>query len=199
MDNRKSNISSYKTISWADGYRKSDEGVDKNPIWQSYANHLQDICYSYNTKINVLDIGCGTGRFFSALRNVDNLYGVDNSKAMLKHCNNPYMKEIVDKNINNTILIEQSLNNINIDNKFHLIYSVGLLHEYDSETTTTVEFYDKMFKLLNDNGTILFSYWETSEDDINELICKSKLNSYKREWFNIDKNIVLKIKKRNKQ
>src|SRR5689334_17015007 len=70
-------------------YRDDDE------IEVASANHhrlegiLNLISSSFRRPITVLDIGCGTGRYFHCLRNVNKLTGLDLSAEMLRAAQNP--------------------------------------------------------------------------------------------------------------
>ncbi len=50
---------------------------------------LGQVCASFDRPIDALDIGCGTGRYFCALRNVRSLVGIDASAAMLEEARHP--------------------------------------------------------------------------------------------------------------
>ena len=107
-DARKTNVESYNQETWASGYRKADDDLVHSEAWGVYAWKLNELCSRFINPINALDIGCGTGRFFSALTNVNTLYGVDKSKAMLKQAETPANYDVVKKNIHNVGFIIQT-------------------------------------------------------------------------------------------
>ena len=50
-------------------YREHDENYDSYHIL--FGEKITKICQSYDKKINVLDLACGTGRYFHRLKNVN--------------------------------------------------------------------------------------------------------------------------------
>src|SRR6185369_16595159 len=74
-------------------YRRDDE------IEVTTANHhritatLKRICSSFRRPIKVLEVGCGTGRYFHCLTNVDELVGVDITEDMLRAAETPVRQD----------------------------------------------------------------------------------------------------------
>jgi 2-polyprenyl-3-methyl-5-hydroxy-6-metoxy-1,4-benzoquinol methylase len=152
----------YKNKERAERYRIADKNKPTSDGWKKYAANLKRICNSFEKKIDVLDIGCGTGRYFCSLTNVNNLYGLDFSNAMLFGANNPIDKETVTQNINEITLIQGDFNKINkikeLEGKtFDFVFSIGLLSEYGPTTELSCLFLNKVFDILNENGTVYFS------------------------------------------
>ena len=73
----------------AQGYRKDDELDVTGGDHQKLAAKLATITSSFNRPIQVLEIGCGTGRYFHALQNVEKLLGMDVSAEMLAQARKP--------------------------------------------------------------------------------------------------------------
>src|SRR6266404_5790826 len=78
------------------GYREvSSQYRNDDEIEVTTANHhricatLQRICVSFSHPIKALDVGCGTGRYFHCLTNVEELTGIDISEDMLAAAANP--------------------------------------------------------------------------------------------------------------
>ena len=172
-------LSDYKTTSWAKGYREYDKKAVNRPSWKRYSQYLTKITENFGKKITVLDIGCGTGRFFCSLKNVETLYGLDNSETMLNEAKNPVNKHQVENNVKDVKLIHGNLNNLNeIFNhdkqiKFDFIYSIGLLSEYGPTTEISVDFFNSLEALTKLNSVI----WLSISKDKHSIIKKLKNSS----------------------
>src|SRR5437870_12489987 len=70
-------------------YRESDELEITGENHKKICNTLADISRSFGHKISVLDLGCGTGRYFHCLQYVERLIGIDIALNMLKYARNP--------------------------------------------------------------------------------------------------------------
>jgi SAM-dependent methyltransferase len=70
-------------------YRASDEHHVGCAIYLAHCLQLNTITSSFKRLISVLDVGCGTGRYFHCLRNVKHLVGIDISPEMLAEAENP--------------------------------------------------------------------------------------------------------------
>lgn len=193
VDSRKQFVSKYQSEVKAKSYREYDEQVPEHQAWVDYCSILKRLCDSFSSPINVLDIGCGTGRFFCALRGVHKLYGIDSSREMLNQAMDPLLADVVGRNIEDITLLEQPMLNINIPSGVHLIYSIGLLHEYDDTTTTTVDFYNYLDSILEDDGVALLSYHETSPDMIGCIIGQSDLAGHTMLWSELNGATLLEL------
>src|SRR5437016_5033835 len=74
---------------YAKRYRVHDDGFGAQGPYQHFVDWLQGICARIEPPIDVLDLGCGTGRYFWALRNVRHLVGIDASASMLREARQP--------------------------------------------------------------------------------------------------------------
>lgn len=107
---------------------------------------------SFDRKISVLDLGCGTGRYFHCLRNLYSLTGVDVSPDMLKKARHPVNElkvevpvELILANIAEVQFSPQS---------FDLIYCIGVFGELlplDSFLLT------KVSNMLKRGGRFIFT------------------------------------------
>lgn len=70
-------------------YRLDDEIEVRSANHQRLGRNLRRICASFGRPIRVLEIGCGTGRYFHWLENVELLIGTDLSGDMLREAENP--------------------------------------------------------------------------------------------------------------
>src|SRR5690606_16423634 len=75
-------------------YRAGDER--ETPTYRHYCPLVRDLSTSFGRRINALEIGCGTGRYFHCLREVDWLVGIDVSPHMIEQCRHPVHAERLD-------------------------------------------------------------------------------------------------------
>ena len=81
-------------------YRAGDYSNIKSPTRIHYSKIVKELSGSFLQKINVLDFGCGTGRYFHVLENTQRLLGIDISKYMINEAKKPNkMDEINIKDI----------------------------------------------------------------------------------------------------
>jgi len=94
-----------------------------------FAAWLQRVCRSLAPPIDVLDLGCGTGRYFWALTGVRQLVGIDASAAMLAEARRPYNAERI--TASSITLIHDDLFSHQFERgRFDLVYSIGVLAEH---------------------------------------------------------------------
>lgn len=79
----------------ASEYRRDDEIEAHSENHHRIGGNLRRICRSFGHSIRVLEIGCGTGRYFHWLENVSLLVGTDLSAEMLKQARRPLRAEEV--------------------------------------------------------------------------------------------------------
>ena len=122
---------------YARRYRQHDEELGHVEAYRAFCSWLEEICgrfvsggaEAFTPGIDVLDLGCGTGRYFAALRNVNALVGLDASAAMLAEAANPIAAEkITAKTIR---LVEGDVLTAKFPaGSFDLVYSIGVLAEH---------------------------------------------------------------------
>src|SRR5947207_99716 len=69
---------------YADAYRKHDDRRGPGTAAAGLTGWLREISEQFDAPIDVLDLGCGTGRYFQAPQNVRRLVGIDVSRPMLE-------------------------------------------------------------------------------------------------------------------
>ena len=160
----------YLTSQNAEGYREYDDRpYDKYAL--KFGEKITQICNSYHKKINILDVACGTGRYFHRLRNVNTLHGVDFSIHMLEKAKHPTRIEDVHwwKNQEKVKLFcntaDDFCKNSAAKDKIHkydFIYSIGAIAEYGypEGITASRALFNNMTKSLNKGGTLLFTVHE---------------------------------------
>jgi SAM-dependent methyltransferase len=70
-------------------YRQHAGELGHVEAYLAFCGWLRDVCGRFRRPIDVLDLGCGTGRYFAALRHVNALVGLDASGPMLAEAANP--------------------------------------------------------------------------------------------------------------
>src|SRR5262249_37946516 len=109
--------------------RAHDEEFEASRPCRDFAEWLQRVCASFTPPIDVLDLGCGTGRYFWALTGVRDLVGVDASSAMLAEARHPYLADRI--GAASITLIEADLFAQEFPaDRFDLVYSIGVLTEH---------------------------------------------------------------------
>lgn len=114
---------------YAQRYRRVDDEISAGALVTRFGNWLGNICDSFGRDIAALDLGCGTGRYFRALRHVRELVGVDVSAAMLREARHPLDAGAV--HVGTLTLVEGDFLTVPIEpRRFDLVYSIGVLGEH---------------------------------------------------------------------
>jgi SAM-dependent methyltransferase len=108
-------------------YRESDEVEVLSDNHKHFCDRLTEISLSLGERIAALDLGCGTGRYFHCLANVETLTGVDVSLEMLKQARFPVRREVI--TIGRIDLVCANILNFHLRAHFDLIYSIGVFGE----------------------------------------------------------------------
>ena len=179
------------------GYRKSDELVIESDFFSQYDALLKSVCKRFTKKIDVLDIGCGTGRYFHCLENVNKLTGIDISESMIECAREPVKKEEIMYEIE---LIVGNAFDISFENEsFDLIYSIGVFGEHSPFDAFIC---NKLYSWLRAEGLLLFTTVDSSSkqkglkrriaESILPLWAQKKLNQ-RRGYFYIQTESLKKI------
>lgn len=115
---------------WSREYRRGDDAVvSGSESFRHYGGILASLCRADGPPIDVLDVGCGTGRHFHRLRNVRRLVGIDISPYMIEQARTPVRaSEISATSIE---LHAGDLFTLPLaESSFDLVYSVGVYGEY---------------------------------------------------------------------
>jgi SAM-dependent methyltransferase len=114
---------------YARRYRAHDDEFLRSGPCREFAAWLQRVCQSLPPPIDVLDLGCGTGRYFWALAGVRQLVGIDASAAMLAEARHPYNSTRI--TASSVMLIQDDLISHQFErDRFDLVYSIGVLAEH---------------------------------------------------------------------
>lgn len=134
-------------------YRRDDEIEVTTANYHRISATLQRICASFPYPIRVLDIGCGTGRYFHCLTNVEELTGVDISEEMLSAAENPVRQELI--SVKKILRIRRNVYLSSFEPKsFHFVYSLGM---FGNGCPVTVELCDKIHDWLTPGGKLYFN------------------------------------------
>jgi SAM-dependent methyltransferase len=138
---------------YARRYREHDEGFDDNGPYRHLTDWLAKTCRLFHGPIDVLDLGCGTGRYFWALTGVRELVGIDASPAMLAEANKPcHADRITAPSI---VLVHGDLFEHDFgESRFDLIYAIGVLAEHVPFNERIVS---RVHRLLRPRGRFAFS------------------------------------------
>lgn len=135
-------------------YRHDDEIEVTTPNHHRICATLQRICVSFPKPIRALDVGCGTGRYFHCLTNVEELTGIDISEDMLHAAEtNPVRKEII-----SVKRIELMRGNVYLRSfpaeSFDFIYSLGM---FGNGCPVTREVCNHFYDWLRPGGKLYFN------------------------------------------
>jgi SAM-dependent methyltransferase len=138
---------------YARRYREHDEALAEVEIYGAFSEWLRGACVSFDAPIDVLDLGCGTGRYFAVLPNVRSLVGIDASPAMLAEAGRPLHGDRVA--IGSIELVEGDfLTHEFAAARFDLVYSVGVLAEH---TPLDARFVGRVASWLRPGGRFAFT------------------------------------------
>jgi SAM-dependent methyltransferase len=133
-------------------YRRDDEIEVTTARHRRLQTTLGNLCLSFDRPIKVLDLGCGTGRYFHCLLNVGQLFGLDLSEEMLREAPRPVRAEQV-------TVRDIQLANGNAylatfpPGSFDLIYSLGM---FGHGCPVTPEILEKFHAWLAPGGKLFF-------------------------------------------
>ena len=114
---------------YAARYRSHDDSLVDSAAYGAFVAWLQQVCAKWSAPFDALDLGCGTGRYFCALRGVRALVGFDASSAMLTEARHPLHEDRI--TASTITLVHGDLMNQDFgDGRFDLVYSIGVLAEH---------------------------------------------------------------------
>jgi SAM-dependent methyltransferase len=143
------------------GYREvSSQYRHDDEIEVTTANHqriyatFQRICATFSHPIRALDVGCGTGRYFHCLTNVQELIGMDISEEMLQAAeSHPVRQEMISvKRIQ--ILRGNAYLSSFTPASFDFIYSLGM---FGNGCPVTEEICNHFYNWLAPGGKLYFN------------------------------------------
>ena len=134
-------------------YRRDDEVEVQTDNHRRLSLSLKQICLLFPRPIRVLDVGCGTGRYFHCLENVESLTGIDISDEMLALAANPVRREAI--TVSDIRLVRGNIYLADFQpESFDFIYSLGM---FGHGCPVTVEICDKLYDWLKPGGKLFFN------------------------------------------
>jgi SAM-dependent methyltransferase len=114
---------------YARKYREHDDQLRDVKAYRAFCDWLENVCGRFDRTIDALDLGCGTGRYFAALKNVKALVGIDASAAMLDEAARPVdASRITAGSVR--LVHGDALTYEFAPASFDLVYSIGVLAEH---------------------------------------------------------------------
>ena len=150
-----------------------DFSLSRANVWDSFL-YIKDK-YIKNGD-NILDIGCGNGRFAKVLDSSTDYTGVDFSSKLLniaKHSFPQYKFYLRD------VAKEGWYNNIGL---FNVIVAIARFHHIPEDKSRNT-FFNDVKKILKKNGVFIFSVWNISNIE-NYKPIKGRKNDYLIPWQN---------------
>jgi SAM-dependent methyltransferase len=138
---------------YARRYRDRDNELQDAGTNQALIDWLGGVCDRFDSPIDALDLGCGTGRYFWGLRNVRTLTGLDASAPMLEEARRPIRGERLSA-LPVTLIQGDVMTHVFPPGSFDLVYSIGVLAEHVPLTDAIV---DRVHTWLKANGRFAFT------------------------------------------
>jgi SAM-dependent methyltransferase len=114
---------------YARRYREHDDELANVDAYARFCAWLGEVCDRFDREIDVLDLGCGTGRYFRSVRHVRTLVGIDASAAMLAEARAPLAADQI--SARTVRLVHGDIASHPFDPEtFDLAYAVGVLAEH---------------------------------------------------------------------
>jgi len=139
--------------SYARRYRARDNELESTRSNQELIGWLGGVCDRFDHSIDVLDLGCGTGRYFWGLRRLKSLTGLDASDAMIAQAREPIHGERLSA-VPVTLVAGDVVNHSFPNGSFDLVYSIGVLAEHVPLTQATI---DRVTAWLRPGGRFAFT------------------------------------------
>jgi SAM-dependent methyltransferase len=138
---------------YARTYRAHDDRLCGTRAYEQFVQWLTDVCRRFGGPIDVLDLGCGTGRYFWALEGVRSLVGLDASSAMLAEARSPYRGQEV-RATNVDLVCGDLVTSEFPAESFDLVYAIGVLAEH---TPLTADIVARVWKWIRPGGRFAFT------------------------------------------
>ena len=134
-------------------YRDDDEIEVTTENHRRLAGRLAQVCRSFSRPLIVLDVGCGTGRYFHCLENVERLVGIDISEEMLEAAKSPVLREEI--SVGQIELLRQNAFLADFPSgSFDFIYSLGM---FGHGCPVTAAICNRFHAWLKPQGKVLFN------------------------------------------
>ena len=138
-------------------YSEFDRAGADDAVFVRLSAWLAALCAGFGTPISVLDLGCGTGRYFPALgpvgpaQHIRELVGIDASESMLDRAR----LVLPGGDAAGTTLIRGDLETCRFEpGRFDLVYAIGVLAEHAPLTDALAQ---RVFGWLSPGGAFAFT------------------------------------------
>ena len=142
-------------LQYQENFAKTYRIGDETDVHHPEVRYLANLLSSHTQKGNyrkVLDIGCGAGRYFHAVKNTDEIVGIDPSRAMLHEAKHPALGEQVQ--VARITLINCGFLEYHPKVLFDFAYSFGVLGEHIPFDYMAAR---HTYELLKHDGYFLFT------------------------------------------
>ena len=147
---------------YARRYRTRDEELDGVSSYHALVQWVGEVCDRFDHPIDVLDLGCGTGRYFWGVRNARTLTGIDASEPMLTEAARPtHTERITAEQI--TLVKGDVATHGFAPGSFDLVYSIGVLAEHVALTRDLVA---RVAGWLRPGGRFAFTTIDPQSPDV---------------------------------
>ena len=155
--------------SYARRYRERDEALQQERTYTELIKWLQQVCGRFHHRIDVLDLGCGTGRHFWGVDNARSLVGLDASAAMLAEARHPVRADLI--TARELRLVHGDLATHEFpEASFDLVYSIGVLAEHVPLDAAIV---DRVWRWLKPEGRFAFTTVDPASPDVPRTLQRS--------------------------
>ena len=147
---------------YARRYRRRDEELSGVDSYHALIDWIGGVCDRFAHPIDVLDLGCGTGRYFWGVRNVTSITGLDASAPMLAEAAQPtHAADIKTRAI--TLINGNLVTHQFAGGSFDLVYSIGVLAEHVALNRALVE---RVARWLRPGGRFAFTTIDPASPDV---------------------------------
>lgn len=146
---------------YARRYRDRDEQLLHEVTYQDFIAWLQRVCDRFSGPIDVLDLGCGTGRYFWGVKKARTLVGFDASAPMLAEARHPVCADRIDAAV--TLVHGDLATHAFPDRAFDLVYSIGVLAEHVPLDAALVS---RVWRWLKPDGRFAFTTVHPQSPDV---------------------------------
>ena len=147
---------------YAKKYRDRDDELLKEATYQDFIAWIRKTCNRFDHPIDVLDLGCGTGRYFWGVQQARTLVGLDASAAMLVEAKTPIQADHITAGA--VTLVRGDLATTTFpDQSFDLVYSIGVLAEH---VPLNASLATKISTWLRPGGRFAFTTVDPSSPDV---------------------------------
>lgn len=151
---------------YARKYRDRDETLQQEATYQDFIAWLQQVCGRFTDPIDVLDLGCGTGRYFWGVSQARSLVGLDASPAMLVEARHPIRADRI--SVSNITLVQGDVAAHSFpDQSFDLVYSIGVLAEHVALDASLVA---RVWRWLKPGGRFAFTTVHPQSPDVPQTL-----------------------------